>query len=225
MRTYAVIGTGAIGGLYGARLQHAGHEVHFLARSDAEWIAENGLVVESVWGDLSLPHVKVHSDVADMPRCDVVLVCLKTTQNHLLSTLLRPVVRAGSDRNVTESVRMSHTGNDAYRRAMPARNPSIEAQDRTRYTAKKLTDWVRIRPGLSSMARIVSFLGQRLESKPWRTLVSWFLDSEFVGRRDGPRARLSRLAASVTRRTRARNFGCMHDRKWLCGCIVTSAIV
>jgi ketopantoate reductase len=29
-RRYAVLGTGALGGFYGARLQRAGHEVHFL---------------------------------------------------------------------------------------------------------------------------------------------------------------------------------------------------
>lgn len=28
-RSYAIIGTGAIGGFYGALLQKAGHEVHF----------------------------------------------------------------------------------------------------------------------------------------------------------------------------------------------------
>ena len=29
-RSYAIIGTGALGGFYGARLQHAGCDVHFL---------------------------------------------------------------------------------------------------------------------------------------------------------------------------------------------------
>lgn len=31
---YGVIGTGAIGGYYGARLAHSGQEVHFLVHRD-----------------------------------------------------------------------------------------------------------------------------------------------------------------------------------------------
>lgn len=46
-QTYAVIGTGAVGGLYGARLQQAGAEVHFLLRSDFDHVRAHGLRVES----------------------------------------------------------------------------------------------------------------------------------------------------------------------------------
>jgi len=35
---YAIIGTGAVGGLYGARLARAGFDVHFLLRSDFEHV-------------------------------------------------------------------------------------------------------------------------------------------------------------------------------------------
>ena len=43
--TYAIIGTGAIGGYYGAKLSKAGFEVHFLLHSDYEYVADNGLTV------------------------------------------------------------------------------------------------------------------------------------------------------------------------------------
>ena len=39
---YAVIGTGALGGFYGAKLQKAGFDVHFLLRSDYEQVANHG---------------------------------------------------------------------------------------------------------------------------------------------------------------------------------------
>jgi 2-dehydropantoate 2-reductase len=91
-QTYAVIGAGAVGGLYGARLQQAGVEVHFLLRSDFDHVRNHGLLVESVYGDVDLPQVKVYQHVGDMPPCEVVLVALKTTQNHLLPQLLPPVV-------------------------------------------------------------------------------------------------------------------------------------
>ncbi len=85
---YAVIGTGALGGFYGARLQRAGCEVHFLLHSDYEHVRTHGLIVESQEGDFTLPQVNAYRDPRDLPACDVVLVCLKATQNHLLPGLL-----------------------------------------------------------------------------------------------------------------------------------------
>ncbi|MBF2072859.1 MAG: putative 2-dehydropantoate 2-reductase [Synechococcales cyanobacterium C42_A2020_086] len=92
-RTYAILGTGALGGFYGARLQQAGMEVHFLLRSDYEPVRQQGLRVESPQGNFVLPHVHAYRDVREMPSCDVVVVALKTTQNHLLPQLLPPVVK------------------------------------------------------------------------------------------------------------------------------------
>ena len=92
-RTYAVIGTGALGGFYGARLQKAGLEVHFLLHTDYEIVRKTGLVIESIDGNFTLPQVNAYQDVQAMPRCDVVIVSLKTTHNHLLPQLLPPVLK------------------------------------------------------------------------------------------------------------------------------------
>lgn len=92
-RSYAILGTGALGGFYGARLQRAGLEVHFLLRSDYQHVRQHGLVCESVDGDFVLPRVNAYDDVRRMPRCDVVCVTLKATENHLLPALLPPVVK------------------------------------------------------------------------------------------------------------------------------------
>ena len=93
-RRYAIIGTGALGGFYGARLARAGRDVHFLLHGDYEHVRDHGLLVESVEGDFTLPKVSAYARAADMPACDVVCVCLKTTANHLLDELLPPVVGA-----------------------------------------------------------------------------------------------------------------------------------
>ncbi|MDZ7968629.1 MAG: putative 2-dehydropantoate 2-reductase [Nostoc sp. DedSLP03] len=92
-RTYAILGTGALGGFYGARLQKAGLDVHFLLKSDYEQVKKYGLVVESKDGDFTLPEVHAYNDVEKMPQCDVVVVALKTTQNYLLPKMLPPVVK------------------------------------------------------------------------------------------------------------------------------------
>jgi 2-dehydropantoate 2-reductase len=91
--TYAVIGTGALGGFYGAKLQKAGVEVHFLLRSDYEQVRQNGLIVESILGDFMLPDVNAYQNAAKMPACDVVIVSLKTTHNYLLPQLLPNLVK------------------------------------------------------------------------------------------------------------------------------------
>ncbi len=92
--TYAIIGSGALGGYYGARLLHGGAEVHFLLHSDYEHVAKHGLVVESTQhDDITLPDVHAYRAVSDMPCCDVVIVGLKSTSNALLAELLPGVVK------------------------------------------------------------------------------------------------------------------------------------
>ncbi|MHB1156855.1 MAG: putative 2-dehydropantoate 2-reductase [Phycisphaerales bacterium] len=89
-RSYAILGTGALGGYYGARLAHAGFDVHFLLHSDYSHVKEYGLIVHSSDGDFSIAKPRVYARAEDMPACDVVVVALKTTQNHLLGELLPP---------------------------------------------------------------------------------------------------------------------------------------
>ena len=90
--SYAVIGTGAIGGYYGAKLARAGKEVHFLLHSDYEEVRKQGLRVDSCDGDFRLPQVNAYNDTRQMPKADVVLVGLKSTNEHLLKTLLPPLL-------------------------------------------------------------------------------------------------------------------------------------
>ena len=90
--SYGIIGTGAIGGYYGAMLAKAGNEVHFLFHKDYEYVRQHGLQVDSCNGDFHLHDVRAYAHTSDMPQCDVVLVCLKTVNNHLLTSLLPPLL-------------------------------------------------------------------------------------------------------------------------------------
>lgn len=92
-RNYAIVGTGALGGFYGARLQKAGLEVNFLLRSDYDRVKKHGLSIDSPEGDFTLPRVRAFHDAHKMPKCDVVIVALKTTQNHLLPKLLPSLLK------------------------------------------------------------------------------------------------------------------------------------
>ena len=89
---YGIIGTGAIGGYYGAKLAHAGQEVHFLLHSDYEYVRQHGLQVDSCDGSFHLANVNAYQQTQDMPPCDVVLVGLKTINNGKLQSLLPPLL-------------------------------------------------------------------------------------------------------------------------------------
>lgn len=93
---YGIIGVGAIGGFYGGRLAKAGCDVHFLFHSEYNHVKNNGFQVDSVDGDFHLSDLAIYVDSVDMPKCDVVLVSLKSTQNHLLPTLLKPILHDSS---------------------------------------------------------------------------------------------------------------------------------
>lgn len=89
---YGIIGVGAIGGYYGSKLAYSGQDVHFLMHSDYQFVKEHGMQVDSCDGSFHLDHVNVYQYAKDMPKCDVVIVGLKTTNNHLLSELLPPLL-------------------------------------------------------------------------------------------------------------------------------------
>ena len=89
---YGVIGSGAIGGYYGAKLARAGQEVHFLLHSDYEYVRAQGLQVDSCDGAFHLTDVNAYQHTKDMPPCDVVLVCLKSVNNSMLNSLLPPLL-------------------------------------------------------------------------------------------------------------------------------------
>jgi 2-dehydropantoate 2-reductase len=91
----AVIGAGALGLYYGAKLQRAGNDVQFLLRRDFQAIIQKGLAVTSPKGNFHLGKVKGFRDVAEMDPVDLVLVGLKTFANHQLVALVAPLMHEG----------------------------------------------------------------------------------------------------------------------------------
>jgi 2-dehydropantoate 2-reductase len=90
----AVVGCGALGSYYGAKLCQAGYQVHFLLRSDYEMVRRDGVWIESAEGNF---HVRPECarDPSEIGPCDLVLIGLKTTANHVLPQLLPAL--AGAD--------------------------------------------------------------------------------------------------------------------------------
>lgn len=95
-RSYAVLGAGAVGGYYGARLAAAGHEVSFVARSDVDHLRREGLLVESPGGDIRLPEVAAFAAPEEVPPVDVVLVGLKGGVPNPAAELLPAMLHDGT---------------------------------------------------------------------------------------------------------------------------------
>lgn len=77
----AIIGTGGVGGYFGARMAQAGHQVQFLARGKhLEAMKLNGLDVKSIKGDIKIDAVQAYDKLSDMDQADLVLVAVKAWQ-------------------------------------------------------------------------------------------------------------------------------------------------
>jgi len=86
-----VVGCGALGSYYGAKLWRSGNDVHFLLRSDYEVVLQQGVEIESPAGSfLARPHAARLPE--DIGTCDLVVIGLKTTANHAFRELLPPLV-------------------------------------------------------------------------------------------------------------------------------------
>ena len=87
----AVVGCGAVGSYYGARLCRAGQEVHFLLRSDFEAVRQKGVTIRSPVGNFTI-HPQCARTPDEIGVSDVVLIGLKTTANDQFPKLLPPLV-------------------------------------------------------------------------------------------------------------------------------------
>lgn len=72
------MGTGAVGGYYGACLARRAHDVVFVARGkNLEALRSDGLRVTGAMGDLSVPRVEATDDPATAGASDLVLITVK----------------------------------------------------------------------------------------------------------------------------------------------------
>ena len=74
----SIMGTGGVGGYFGARLSAAGYDVNFVARGrHLEALRANGLTLKSANGDLHLPSISVTDDPSNVGPVDYVLFTVK----------------------------------------------------------------------------------------------------------------------------------------------------
>jgi 2-dehydropantoate 2-reductase len=90
---FAILGSGAVGGYYGARLARAGHDVTFVARgAHLAAIRERGLEIRSSMTGDFVVHARAEEDTARIGPVDVAIVAVKAYDNPAALPLLRPMV-------------------------------------------------------------------------------------------------------------------------------------
>lgn len=92
MKTIAIIGSGAIGGFYGAMLARAGNDVRFLMRSDLATVRANGLRVRAPFGEFRIERPTAAATTEELGPVDLVIVAWKTTSNRALAEVLPPLL-------------------------------------------------------------------------------------------------------------------------------------
>jgi 2-dehydropantoate 2-reductase len=92
---FAIVGSGAVGGYFGAKLARYGQDVTFIARgAHLAAIRQHGLRVESSrLGDFVV-HAPAHDDPAQVGPVDVVLFAVKAYDNDTALPLLPPLIGA-----------------------------------------------------------------------------------------------------------------------------------
>ena len=92
----AIVGSGALGCYYGARLAKAGNDVHFLVRSGRAAVMARGIRVKTPTERIHLKKVPAYATAADIGPCDLVIVSVKATANAALAKILPPLMGANT---------------------------------------------------------------------------------------------------------------------------------
>ena len=89
---FAIVGSGAVGGYYGAALARAGADVTFVARgAHLAAIRERGLTIRSPLGDFTV-RARAEEDPARVPPVDVAIFAVKAYSNAGAVPVLKAIV-------------------------------------------------------------------------------------------------------------------------------------
>ena len=69
----AVVGSGAIGSYYGAKLAHAGSDVRFLMRGDLSAVRRDGIVVRGEGENFRVAKINCYNSTKEIGPCDLAM--------------------------------------------------------------------------------------------------------------------------------------------------------
>ena len=89
----AIIGTGGVGGYFGAKIANAGNEVIFVARGEQlKAIQTKGLSIKSIQGDFRLEKVNCTDKISDLGEADLIILAMKAWQVKDVALQLKNVI-------------------------------------------------------------------------------------------------------------------------------------
>jgi 2-dehydropantoate 2-reductase len=89
----AIMGTGGVGGYYGALLVRNGYDVSFIARNaHLQALRNEGLRVKSLHGDFAVAPIKATEDPAEIGPVDLILFTTKTYHTEEAAKAVKPMV-------------------------------------------------------------------------------------------------------------------------------------
>ncbi len=91
VRSIAIIGAGAVGGFYGAKLQKAGYHVEYFSK----YLKSGILKIKSTWGDFEVS-IKVSDDTKKMQIPDLILISTKLLPEIPITEIIQPLLKENS---------------------------------------------------------------------------------------------------------------------------------
>lgn len=91
IQSIAVIGAGAVGGFYGAKLQQAGLQVQYYSN----FLKSSSLKIKSIWGDFEIP-IEVFNNTVQMQSADLIIISTKLIPDIPILDLVKPILKQHS---------------------------------------------------------------------------------------------------------------------------------
>lgn len=93
----AVIGSGGVGGYFGAKMAQAGLDVRFVARGEhLQAMLKHGLKVKSIHGDFQVVNLKATDRIRDLKNPDVIILGVKAWQIKEIRDELKAIIHPES---------------------------------------------------------------------------------------------------------------------------------
>jgi 2-dehydropantoate 2-reductase len=90
---YVIVGTGGVGGFFGAKLAAAGEDVWFVARGKhLDAMKDHGLKVTSTGGIFIIPPEKITGNPESIESADAVLFCVKAYDTETAALQISPIL-------------------------------------------------------------------------------------------------------------------------------------
>lgn len=90
----AIIGSGGVGGYFGAKMAKSGYDVTFLARGEhLKAIHSHGITVKSILGDFKIDSVKATDTIREIGFADLILLGVKAWQIKEIAPELKTIIK------------------------------------------------------------------------------------------------------------------------------------